>query len=434
VSLGAGKIAVVAAAELGMLVRTKAFLITVLLMPVLVAGSIVVQQIVAKQVDNTPRRFAVVDRTGALFAPLAQAAALRNKVIASGLVKGAPFEPIEVEPAAGPPDEQRLELSEQVRRGAIFAFAEIPADALVEGGSDRLRYFSDRPTFEDLRQWLEAALNELIRDARLRGAGVDPGLVARLARHVASEHLGLYTRAAGGAIQPAAQVNAVTTYIVPLVVMYILFLTIFMSAPQLMNAVMQEKMSRISEVLLGAVLPFELMMGKLLGSAGMSLVLALVYLGGGVVVAVWSGYGSVITPELIGFFLLFMVLAVLLYGSVFIAVGAACNDLKDAQSLITPVMLVAIVPMFAWQAVIKSPASGFSVGASLVPTATPFLMQLRLALHPAPPWWQVALGVFICAVATVGCVFAAGKIFRVGILAQGKSAGFAQMLRWLRVK
>jgi ABC-type Na+ efflux pump permease subunit len=207
-----------------------------------------------------------------------------------------------------------------------------------------------------------------------------------------------------------------------------------MSAPQLMNAVMQEKMSKISEVLLGSVTPFELMMGKLLGSAGMSLVLALVYLGGGVVLALRSGYAAVITPELIGFFLVFMVLAVLLYGSVFIAVGSACNDLKDAQSLITPVMLVAIVPMFAWQAVQRSPSSAFSVAASLFPTATPFLMQLRLALHPAPPWWQVVLGVVVCAATTVGCVWAAGKVFRVGLLATGKSAGFGDMVRWLKVR
>jgi ABC-2 type transport system permease protein len=428
------KIGVVAAAELGMLVRTKAFLITVLLMPVMVGGSIVVEALVAKQVDRTPRRFAVVDGTGALYPALAQAAAMRNGLIATGVVPGAPFEPEPVAAAGEASDALRLRLSDRVRAGAIFAFVEIPADALEAEAHGLLLYFSDRPTYNDLRIWLEAVVNETVRAERLRRAGVDPEVVARMSRKLLAEPYGLVSRGAGGAVLPAPEVDQVTTLVVPLVVMYILFLTIFMSAPQLMNAVMQEKMSRISEVLLGSVTPFELMMGKLLGSAGMSLVLALVYLGGGVVLALRSGYAQVITPELIGSFLVFMVLAVLLYGSVFIAVGSACNDLKDAQSLITPVMLVAIVPMFAWQAVQRSPSSAFSVAASLFPTATPFLMQLRLALHPAPPWWQVGLGVLVCGATTVACVWAAGKIFRVGLLATGKSAGFGDMVRWLKVR
>jgi ABC-type Na+ efflux pump permease subunit len=133
-------------------------------------------------------------------------------------------------------------------------------------------------------------------------------------------------------------------------------------------------------------------------------------------------------------FLVFMSLAVLFYGSIFIAVGAACSDLKDAQSLITPVMLVAVLPMFAWQVVLKSPTSTFSTLISLFPPATPFMMQLRLAVQPGPPWWQVALAITLTAAASVGCVWAAGRIFRVGILAQGKSAGFGQMFKWIWVK
>src|SRR5215467_2225722 len=87
------KIGIVASAELGMLVRTKAFIVTVLLMPVLVGASIIVQTVMAKQVDVAPRRFAVVDRTGKLYDAIAQAAALRNAAIAAGLLKEAPFSP-----------------------------------------------------------------------------------------------------------------------------------------------------------------------------------------------------------------------------------------------------------------------------------------------------------------------------------------------------
>jgi ABC-2 type transport system permease protein len=428
------KIGTIARAELGMLVRTKAFIITILLMPVLVGGSVVVQLIVAKQVDRTPRHFAVIDGTGGtgqVYPALSVAAAARNDLIAAGSLAEAPFVP----EAAGPDaDATRLELSERVRRGELFAFIEIPADALSPSGTGELRYHSDRPTYEDLRIWLTVVVNQVVRAERLRAAGLDPDLVARLDQPLKSEHLGLVELGPGGEVRPGAKVDQVTTMLVPLALMYVLFLTIFMSAPQLMNAVMQEKITRISEVLLGSVTAFELMMGKLLGSAGMSFLIAMAYLTGGAVVAARWGYAHVLTPELVAFFIVFMVMAVLLYGSAFIAVGAACNDLKDAQSLITPVMLIAVVPMFAWQAVLKSPSSPFALGASLFPTSAPFIMQLRLALHPGPPIWEVLASVVITAAATVGLVWAAGKIFRIGVLAQGKSASFGQMLRWLRVK
>jgi ABC-2 type transport system permease protein len=97
-------------------------------------------------------------------------------------------------------------------------------------------------------------------------------------------------------------------------------------------------------------------------------------------------------------------------------------------------MLVAVVPMFAWQAVLRSPMSPFSIAISLFPPATPFMMLLRLAVTPTPPWWQVALGVALTGAATLGCVWAAARIFRIGILATGKSAGLAQMIRWLRIR
>jgi ABC-2 type transport system permease protein len=425
------KIGIVAAAELGMLVRTRAFIITILLMPVLVAGSILFQNVISKQVDTTARRFAVVDGTGALFDAIERAARDRNLLVRTGVLKAARFHPERVDRALDA--DARLALSDRVRREEIFAFVEIPAGVLAPGGA-RVAYYSDHPTYEDLRRWLEGIVIGEVRKHRLRGAGVDPEVVAKLDRPVPSEHLGLLHRGPAGEIRAAARVDVIKTYVVPLVLMYILFLTIFMSAPQLMNAVMQEKMSKISEVLIGSVTAFELMMGKLLGSGGMALVLAVVYLGGGMAVAAYSGYAHLVSPVLFVYFLLFMALAVMFYGSVFIAVGAACSDIKDAQSLMTPVMIIAVLPMFAWQAVLGSPTSPFAIGISLFPPATPFMMLLRLAVAPAPPAWQVALGVLFTGAATLACVWAAAKIFRIGILATGQSAGLGQMLRWIRVK
>lgn len=427
------RILVVAAAELGASVRTKAFIVSIVLMPILILGSILVQRLVDKHTDTTTRAFAVLDHTGVLYADLAERTEARNRLVAGGPGKAAVaarFVPSPVALDGRAVDDVRFELSERIRRKELFAYVEIPADALSAGAA-AIQYHSDNPTYEDLRMWVDLSLNEAIRVRRFRDAGIDGELVARLEARVPSEHLGLWTRGADGALRQAAKVDKIRTYVVPAVLMFLLFMVVMTGAPQLLNSVLEEKMSRISEVLLGSVTPFQLMMGKLVGSAGVSLILASIYLAGGAVAAGYLGYLDLIPLGLAPWFFLYLVMAVFFYGSLYIAVGSACTELKDAQSLMMPVMLLTVFPMFVWTAILKSPHSTFAVAVSMFPPATPFLMMLRQTLHPAPPLWQVGGSVVLTAAATIGCVWAAGKIFRVGVLVQGKSASFGQMLRWV---
>ena len=114
-------------------------------------------------------------------------------------------------------------------------------------------------------------------------------------------------------------------------------------------------MSRISEVLVASVTPFELMMGKLIGGVGISTLLAAVYIGGGLVVAQWwGGYASAISPGMLLWFAVFLVMSIFLFGSLFVAIGAACNDLKDSQNMMTPVMVLVMIPVFTSPAVLRS--------------------------------------------------------------------------------
>jgi ABC-type Na+ efflux pump permease subunit len=214
--------------------------------------------------------------------------------------------------------------------------------------------------------------------------------------------------------------------------MFVLFLVVAMTTPQLLNSVLEEKMSRISEVLLGSVTPFELMLGKLLASTAVSAVMTLVYLTGGAWAAHRWGYLDVLDPSMVAWFVLFLILAVLMYGSFFIAIGAACSDLKDAQNLMAPAMTMLMIPALTWTLVTRAPQSAFAVGASLFPPATPFLMLLRLALPERPPAWQVAAGVVVTLLATVAIVWAAGRIVRTGLLMQGKGVTMGEMWRWIR--
>ena len=133
-----------------------------------------------------------------------------------------------------------------------------------------------------------------------------------------------------------------------------------------------------------------------------------------------------------GWFVIFLVCCVLMFGSMFLAIGSACSDLKDAQSMMQPVMMLMMVGYIGSFAVLRAPDSNLAMGLSFFPTSAPFIMMLRMAMQPTPPLWQPAVSLLITLVTTVVFVWAASRIFRVGVLMQGKGATFAEMLRWIR--
>ncbi len=235
-------------------------------------------------------------------------------------------------------------------------------------------------------------------------------------------------------IKEAERVDPVRTALVPAVLLFVMFLLVMSTTPQLLNSVLEEKMSKVSEVLLGSLTPFELMMGKLLGNTAIAIVLATLYLAGGYGLAMYYGYADAITPGIMAALGIFVVLAITLYGSLFMAVGSACDDLKDAQSLMMPIMLLSMLPLFVWVNVLKNPSSGLSVGLSLFPPASPYLMLMRMAMRPAPPAWQVGLAMVGTALTALLCVWAAAKIFRTGLLMQGKTPSYREILRWVMAR
>jgi ABC-2 type transport system permease protein len=426
------KIHIVASSEFVTLTRSKAFLIGLFLMPVFMAAAFLLQRTSRDQTDTHDRTFVVIDRTGVLFPALKAAAAERNAGSGSPAPRSGPrFIPVAVEDAASG-EALRAMLSDRVRKEEIYAFVEIPTNALDPGAPETMRYYSNHPAYRLLPDWISTTLNQEIINARFRAASIDRAVVTRLTRPVRLEQLGLVSRDEHGELKAAAHVDAVLTLLLPSAMMTLMFLSVMSTSPQLLNSTIEEKMSRISEVLIGSVTPFELMMGKLIGSATVSLLLAGVYLAGGLLVANHWGYGDAITLATLGWFLLFLVLALFIFGSVFIAIGAACSDLKDAQNMMTPAMLLLMLPALTWFSVARSPDSTMSLTLSMIPTAAPFLMLMRIAVPPGPPMWQVLLSVSITVLTVAGAVYAAGRIFRTGLLMQGKAATVGEMWRWVR--
>ena len=152
------------------------------------------------------------------------------------------------------------------------------------------------------------------------------------------------------------------------------------------------------------------------------MLLAALYIGGGFAVAAYHGYADVVSPGLIAALVFFLILAILLYGSLYMAVGSACSELKDAQSLMMPVMLLSMFPMFVWTAVLKNPSSPLSVGHVALPAGQPVpdADAAGPASRPRPPG-RSCLAVVLTTLTALAIVWAAGKIFRTGLLMQGKA-------------
>lgn len=340
------RVLTIATTEFLALVKTKFFILSVLLVPVMIGASIGFQVLADRRLDRESREIGVIDHTGVLFAPLVRAADAHAKDGGSG--DGAPgprFVPRAIDLAGRSAEDVKLGLSADVKAKTLFAYVEIPAEVLDPNAPADLSidYYTETPSYDDLPRWLQRTLSAEIARQRFQRASVDPDLAARLSRTTAVSTRGLLVRNADGTVRPAKKVNQIETMALPFAMMYILFLAVMMNAPHMMTAVVEEKMSRISEVLLASASPFQILAGKLVGITAVSVALSAVYLAGGAYVAISFGQFGLIQPVLFAWFLVFLVCAVLMFGSVFLAIGASSSDLKDAQSMMQPAMFFLLI-------------------------------------------------------------------------------------------
>ena len=221
--------------------------------------------------------------------------------------------------------------------------------------------------------------------------------------------------------------------IVPFGFMMLLWIATFTAGNYLLTSTIEEKSNKVMEVVLSAVGPLELLWGKILGLALVSVVILFTY--GGLAIAGLAAFAmaDLISIELLLWCGLFFLIAYFTIAALMAAVGSAVNDLREAQSLMGPVMLVLIVPMLLWMPIGENPNGMLATVASLVPPVLPFAMVMRLGAATEPiPVWQLLLGAGIGIGSVITFVCAASRIFRVGVLMQGKAPTPLELLRWIR--
>lgn len=438
------KILVVAIREYNAAVRTKAFLIGLLIMPLMMGGSLIIQRLLRDFRDTAPKKFAVIDRTPGekVLKSLEQAVKAYNAQTrdpSTNKQVKPEFILERIDPPRDNPEAVnalRQVLSDRVRKGDLFGFIEIgPAAASFKKPDDaskaEIRYQSQRPAFGDFSDLATRALTPRIQQLRCWEADLPPEKVAQAIRPVLVQPLGLTTVTREGVREDSRDSGLAASMLIPGGLMMLMFMMIFSGSAPLMQGVVEEKMQRIAEVLLGSIPPFSLMLGKILGMTAVSLTIGVVYLGGTYWAAHHWGLGESLPLSLVAWFVFYQILASLMYGSLFIAVGAACTDMKETQNLLWPVMLLATLPLFVLGSVLNEPNSSVVTALSFFPFSTPMLMVARQAVPPGIPLWQPIVGAVVVLATTLACVWAAGRIFRVGLLMQGKGASLGEMVRWV---
>jgi ABC-2 type transport system permease protein len=444
------KVLVIAAREYRTAVRSKGFLVTLVLMPVLMGASALVQVVFKRMEDTGEKKFAVVDRSPGEHVAEALVAdvELYNAHLTTDPKTGDRIHPVlhlEVVPPSGPTEtdvlRQRAELSKRVEDGELEAVLEIGpgvyslrTDPNPEAANDSqvVRWQAKRPGEDFVARYLDRRINDAIQRQRLAAAGIDAAKVRALQQPVPLQAKGL-TRPnrQTGQLEDTAEGQRLTNFFLPAMLIGLMFMVIMIGATPAMQGIVEEKGQRIAEVLLGSVTPFQLMAGKLLGIVGVSSTMAAVYLGGGFILAARYDLTDALTLGLVVWFIVFLLLALLIYGSLFIAIGAAAGDIKDTQTLLMPIMLIACLPFFALGPILMDPNGKIAVACSFFPFASPMVLVARQSVPPGVPAWQMVAGIAIVLATTAFCVWAAGRIFRVGILMQGKGARLKDMARWV---
>ena len=190
-------------------------------------------------------------------------------------------------------------------------------------------------------------------------------------------------------------------------------------------------MQRVFEMLLSSASSFELMLGKVLAALGASLTSSTFYIIGGLLVLAGMAMFGLAPLNLLPWFFVYLIADVVMLSALGVALGSACATPQDAQHLAFLLILPIMIPMFVLTPVMQQPNGTLATVMSFIPPFTPVLMLLRQALPGGVPWWQPWLGLVGVTACAAAIIWAAARIFRIGILSQGKTPKLAELVQWV---
>lgn len=235
---------------------------------------------------------------------------------------------------------------------------------------------------------------------------------------------------------PTGAGNPIVMFFTAFSLVMILYMTVFLYGLSVMRSIIEEKNSRIMEVMLSVAQAKEMMAGKILGVGGVALTQVLIWavvagLTSGAAIASAGLLKGVLSIKLLAFFAVYAVLGFALYSTLFAAVGAMVNSEQEAQQLQFLVAMPIILSLVFMPNIIQAPGSNVAVGASIFPFTAPLIMLLRVAVQP-PHAWEIGLSIAAIVATIYGLVLLCGRIYRIGILMYGKKPTLPEIMKWIK--
>jgi ABC-2 type transport system permease protein len=396
-------------------VKSKAFLIGLLLTPIIMIAMGVLPTIFVGQEDETTRAIGVIDPTGTLGDAFAERLQTRYT-----LKNGNPnyvVLPLAIGRNVNLEEAER-DAALRVARGEIEGFCVLSAsDSVVEYRSKVVGDFA-------IGMRIEETLKELIADQRVKALGLDPAIVKKLDVRLNVRMVKLSEE--GKEEDTGFEKVFISAY----VFLMMLFLLIISSGQMLVRSVIEEKSNRIVEVLVSSCSPTELMAGKVLGLSALGLTQMGFWAVIGIALSAQFGM-NLVAPDQALLLVLYFILGYLFYAAVFIGAGSPFNTEQEAQQITSYLVLFLILPIVLAIPAMKDPGAGWIRVLTFIPLLTPTMMALRIPIQ-MPAWWEILSTVVLMVVSIYFAMIAAGRIFRIGILSTGKSPSIKEFLRWIR--
>ena len=428
------------------------FVIGTLLMPLILLVVSVIPLIIFS-IKSGPTRIAIADPTGAILPRLernlsADRMLERAKAASGEQLKNISadqqeqmrrsaaqfmqdFVIVPVATAGRNENELRTEMLGMIDNDAVDAYLLIPAnendpEARFEFRSRKGSDFISNDTFID-------ALNDAVRSTRLLDANIDESQLAQLSKKVNLDSKGID--------EFGREKDTSATFAASFAIGLMIYLTLAIYGQAIMGAVVEEKETRIAEILFSSARPFELMMGKLVGVGLAGLTQFSIWLGSAVILISVAALQTdlqplmaslpAITPFMIALFVAYFLIGFFLYASIFALIGSMVTTVQEGGQFAFPPVLIMLGAFYFCFAVIRDPNSAVSFWVSIAPFMAPITMPVRI-LAEMPPLWQIALSFAVNIAAIAFLVWFAARVYRVGMLMYGKRATIPEMLKWVR--
>jgi ABC-2 type transport system permease protein len=409
-------------------VRSKWFLFATIFGPVLFGALIIVPPLLAlrTKASDEASNFIILDATGAGLG-------LR---IAEGMPRpvGAP-RPVVREIAPDTITRAESTATHEVVRKQVRGYLVLDANTLA---GDSARYAGRNASSLGDMELITSVVRQSVVLTRLAQAHVDSATalaIAKLRPQLATERLSEQGRSGSGMLNAFAGMG----------IALLLYMSIILYGQTVLRGVIEEKSTRVAEVVVSSVSTNTLLAGKVLGVGAVGITQQIAWFTTGYLMArlrapILTAFGAKVEtlnlPSVsfgsIVVLVLFFVLGYVFYSSLFAAVGAMVNNDQDAQQAATPVILLLVTPMLFMQTILLNPGSRTAEVLSWLPFSAPIIMPMRMVVATVP-WWEVALTILGVLIACAGAVWLAARIYRVGLLMYGKKPSVRELWRWIRV-